>query len=72
MDTNKYQIAVVEDEQDLCELLKIHLASVPAELQVFSDGLAAFDALQLRLPDLLILDLNLPGISGLDICRALP
>jgi len=71
MDSTKYQIAVVEDEQDLGDLLKIHLATVPADVQLFSDGLAAFDALELRLPDLLVLDLNLPGMSGLDICRAL-
>ncbi|MFK7963211.1 MAG: response regulator transcription factor [Burkholderiaceae bacterium] len=71
MDSAKYQIAVVEDEKDLSDLLKIHLATVPAEVQLFSDGLEAYDALELHLPDLLILDLNLPGMSGLDICRAL-
>lgn len=66
-----YRILVVEDEQDLANLLQIHLVTVPASVEVCSDGLEAFAILQARLPDLLVLDLNLPGMGGLDICRSI-
>ncbi|MHB2016037.1 MAG: response regulator [Candidatus Xenobia bacterium] len=41
------------------------------EVQRFEDGLAAHEALQQAAPDLLILDLHLPGMDGIDICRSL-
>ncbi len=69
--SSAYRIWVAEDERDLADLLCIHLATVPASVEIFADGAQAYARLQSDSPDLLVLDLNLPGMSGLDICRSL-
>ena len=65
------KILVVEDEEDIAELVRYNLAKEHFEVVVASsgeDGLAQARRLH---PDLLLLDLMLPGQSGLDVCRAL-
>ncbi len=65
------RIAVVEDEayirEELCDILK-KSGYTPLELTAFEDAVEQLTAL---VPDLVILDLNLPGISGFQICRDL-
>ncbi|MCL4757289.1 MAG: response regulator transcription factor [Rhodocyclaceae bacterium] len=63
-------ILVVEDEQDLASLLALHLSELPARVQLAHDG---HSGQQLALSgrwDVIVLDLRLPGIGGLDLCRA--
>ena len=66
------RVLVVEDEQDIAELIK-HTLERDASLAV--DIVTAGDAAILRAtqrpPDLVVLDLNLPVVSGFDVCRAL-
>lgn len=63
------RILIVEDERDIAELARLHLQDLDAEVSLCHDGLAAL-ALAEREPfDLLILDLNLPGLDGLEVCR---
>jgi DNA-binding response OmpR family regulator len=65
-------IAVVEDDEDLAFTLAYNLKKDGRyEVDRFAGGLAALDALTLRPPDLIILDLNLPDVDGLTICREL-
>jgi DNA-binding response OmpR family regulator len=66
------RIAVVEDDDDLAFTLVYNLRRDGRyEPERFSGGLAALDALAVHPPDLVVLDLNLPDVDGLTICREL-
>ena len=65
------KILIVEDEKDIQELLKYHLEKEGYEiLQVF-DGEDGLELAQRELPDLIILDVMLPSLDGMEICRYL-
>ena len=64
-------ILVVEDERDIAELIALHLSELPAQVTMASDGLSGRD-LALQHPwDAIVLDIRLPGLNGLDLCREL-
>jgi DNA-binding response OmpR family regulator len=63
-------ILVVEDEHDIAELIRLHLVDIGYSVTVANDGLNGRDLAMQRHWDLIILDLRLPGIDGLEICRA--
>jgi len=63
------KIAVVEDEPKLASLLSDYLQKDGYEVAVHADGTKALQQLQLNLPDLILLDLMLPGTDGMTICR---
>lgn len=62
---------VVEDEPDLAHLIAFHLERAGFEVNTIADGLQALQAVRKNPPDLLILDLMIPGIGGLDLARRL-
>ena len=63
------RILVVEDETDLAELVAFNLRSEGHEVTVAHDGQTALAEIQRGQPDLLVLDVMLPDISGLEVCR---
>ena len=64
------RVLIVEDEHDIAGLIKHTLErSGDADAEVVTSGDEALKAVANRPPDLVILDLNLPVISGLDVCR---
>ena len=63
------RILVVDDEPDLVELLRHHLQREHYEVVIAGDGEAALAEARRRIPDLVVLDLMLPGIDGLEVCR---
>jgi len=65
------KILVIEDEQDLAELLALHLGDLDCQVTVAGDGHEGMRQAFARNWDLVILDLRLPGPDGLSICRAL-
>jgi phosphate regulon transcriptional regulator PhoB len=65
------KILVVDDEQDIAELVAYNLSREGFATVKAYDGEAALNKVRLEKPDLLILDLMLPGMSGLDICKAI-
>ena len=68
----KHRVLIVEDEQDIASLIKHTLErSGSAEAEIVGSGDAALKAVTSQLPDLVILDLNLPVLSGLEVCRLL-
>jgi len=67
----KARILVVDDEPDLVELVRHHLQREHYEVIVAADGETALFEARRRVPDLVILDLMLPGIDGLEVCRRL-
>jgi len=65
------RILLVEDEPKLAALLVDYLGAAQYQVEHIDDGLRAMEVLRERQPDLLILDLMLPGRDGLSICREL-
>lgn len=63
------QIAIVEDESKLATLLSDYLQKENYLTTIYQDGTQALEALQQNLPDLILLDLMLPGTDGMTICR---
>ncbi len=64
------QILIVEDEPDIAELLALHLRDCYRDVVWAEDGLKGRDLACSREWDMLILDLRLPGVDGLSICRS--
>lgn len=67
----KPRVLIVEDEPDLARILSDYLQRDGFETDIIADGLVAMAALQENPPDLLLLDLMLPGMDGLRILQAL-
>lgn len=65
------KILVVEDEPDILEMVRYNLDQAGLDVQTAEDAERALQSVQEVLPDLIILDLMLPGIDGLDMCRQL-
>jgi two-component system, OmpR family, KDP operon response regulator KdpE len=65
------RILVVDDEPQIGRMLKISLGARGYEVAVESDGLAALDKAASWRPDLILLDLGLPRLDGLEVCRQL-
>ena len=63
------KIWIVEDEPDIADLVAHNLHKERFDIGVFYDGESFLGSLESELPDLVILDLMLPGIDGLDVCR---
>jgi two-component system, OmpR family, alkaline phosphatase synthesis response regulator PhoP len=68
----RHRVLIVEDEQDIAGLIKHTLErNGNAEAEIVQSGDAALKAVADRPPDLIILDLNLPVLSGVEVCRIL-
>ena len=65
------RIMVVEDEEALGTLLSYNLEAEGYDVEVIPRGDEADIRLQERVPDLLVLDWMLPGVSGIELCRRL-
>src|SRR6202142_2145649 len=67
--SQKKRILLIEDEEDIAALIKLQAELSGFKLHVEVDGLNGFRAIEREKPDLVILDIMLPGQSGLDVCR---
>lgn len=67
----KQRILIVEDEPKLADVLRVYLEAGGYEAKCVADGLQAGPAVDEWSPDLVLLDLMLPGKDGLDVCREL-
>jgi two-component system alkaline phosphatase synthesis response regulator PhoP len=65
------RILVVDDEEDLLELVNYNLSREGFRVECVATGEAALAAARKNLPDLIVLDLLLPSVDGLEICRRL-
>jgi two-component system phosphate regulon response regulator PhoB len=65
------QILIVEDEDDVLELLRFNLTKEGFSVATATRGEDGLKAVAQKRPDLILLDLMLPGLSGLDVCRQL-
>jgi two-component system response regulator ResD len=62
-------VLVVDDEPTIGEVVSAYLQRAGYETRVAADGFAALDAVSERPPDLIVLDLMLPGLDGLEVMR---
>ena len=65
------RILVVEDARDIAELVQMHLCDLNYHVDVAFDGAAGLEKALSQPYDLIVLDLMLPGVDGLEICRRL-
>ena len=65
------KLLLVEDDQTLRETLAYNLAREGYEVKQAGDGLTALDLAREHCPDLVVLDIMLPGLDGLTVCRTL-
>lgn len=62
-------ILIVEDDSEICELVRINLEDQGYVVEIAEDGNTGYQKIQEDSYDLIILDLMLPGIDGLEICK---
>jgi two-component system phosphate regulon response regulator PhoB len=67
----KEKLLVVDDEEDILELIKFNLEREGYQVSCAASGEAALDLARSEIPDLIVLDLMLPGIDGLEVARQL-
>ena len=71
MDNYKNTVLIIEDEPDIRDLLEFHLKKEGYNVLTSNDGEDGLNLARNQSPNLILLDLLLPGIKGLDICRVL-
>ncbi len=64
-------VLVIEDESEIAELVKLHLRDLGCQVKLAFDGIVGVAEAEAKNYDLVILDLMLPGIDGLEVCRRL-
>jgi twitching motility two-component system response regulator PilG len=69
MVVKRNKILIVEDEESLLKLETIILSSKGYDVVGFTDGAAAIEEISRNIPDIVILDIMLPGMDGFEICR---
>ncbi len=67
----RLRVVVVEDEPDIADLLTLYFEREGWTVHWCQDGERGLETIRARQPDLVILDIGLPGMSGLDVCREL-
>ncbi|MEE0946093.1 MAG: response regulator transcription factor [Acutalibacteraceae bacterium] len=66
---DKLKILIVDDDENICELLRLYLEKDGFEVYSVNNGIKAVEAEGKYLPDLILLDIMLPGIDGWQVCR---
>ncbi len=63
------KILIVDDDVNICELLRLYLVKDGFDAEVVTDGITAINTFSTIQPDLILLDIMLPGMDGWQICR---
>jgi DNA-binding response OmpR family regulator len=66
---HKPNILLIEDEEDIAALIKLQAELAGYKMFVETDGLNGFRAIEKEKPELILIDIMLPGMNGLDVCR---
>ena len=67
---SKTRILLIEDDAEISRLTAMYLDAEGYQVAVIDDGALALAAIKKTKPELIILDLMLPGMSGIEICKA--
>jgi two-component system response regulator MprA len=65
------RVLIVEDDEDIADVLRRSLRNEGYEVRTSADGVEALDAAAAFMPDLVVLDLGLPRLDGIEVCRRL-
>src|SRR3990172_3827997 len=65
----KQKVLVVDDEENVCELISLYFGKAGYEVICAADGGEGLDKIREQRPDIVILDLMLPGMDGVDVCK---
>lgn len=65
------KVLIVDDEEDILEFVSYNLSKEGYEIEVASDGTTAIDKAEEFVPDLIILDIMMPGMDGIEVCTIL-
>jgi len=65
------RVLIIEDDKDILNLVAWHLKAADYEVLKAEDGVSGLEAAVREKPDLIVLDLMLPGMDGLDVCKTL-
>ena len=63
------RILIVDDDSNICELLRLYFEKDGFQADIVTDGIKALEAFESLKPDLVLLDIMLPGMDGWQICR---
>lgn len=63
------KIMIVDDDSNICELIRLYLEKEKYSAVIFNDGLDAVNSFAEEKPDLILLDVMLPGLDGWQVCR---
>ena len=63
------KILIADDDKNICELLRLYLVKEGYDICIANDGEAAVAAFEKEKPDLVVLDIMMPGIDGWEVCR---
>ena len=66
-----YKILIADDNQANCELLEAYLIDIDCEVEFAYDGQATLDKVESFQPDLILLDVMMPKLSGFEVCKKL-
>ncbi|HHT93650.1 MAG TPA: response regulator transcription factor [Clostridia bacterium] len=66
---SKVKILVVDDDENICELVRLYLDKEGFEVSTANDGIEAIEEFKRTTPDMVILDIMLPGADGWQVCR---
>jgi DNA-binding response OmpR family regulator len=66
-----HRILLVDDDEELLAALEVKLRKEGYEIETAQDGEVALEKIKANLPDLVILDVNMPRMNGMDVCKAL-
>jgi len=69
MNSNNVKLLVVDDEKDVCEYTALHLKRKGYTVLVANEPDEALSLIKKENPDIMLLDINLPGMSGIDLLR---
>lgn len=69
--TSPSRILITDDNHQNCELLDAYLADEGYEIEMVYDGQQCLDAISRRQPDLVLLDIMMPRVSGYEVCKRL-
>jgi len=65
----RHQVLVIEDEAKVCELIQLYFGKQGFDVECCNTGEKGLDMIAALKPDMVILDLMLPGMDGLDVCK---
>ncbi|MDA7857879.1 response regulator [bacterium] len=68
---NKEKVLIVDDESDLLQTLKVRLEHWGYQITIATDGKKCLNKVSQDKPDLILLDIMMPGLDGLSICQKL-